>query len=251
MSHSDLGKAAFAIKDYKTAVDHYSAAIVDDPLHSIHYSNRSLCYLKLEDYTNARDDCLNAISIDPNNTKAWYRHALASISLGDKETAIKDLQQAMTISSDRSIAELLHSIESPRKQTNKTTFHDFIENCEKKKYDKNQIENILNKAEKVLNKRPAVTKVDVDTIRIVGDIHGQFCVIEKIVREHNGPILFNGDLVDRGARGVECFIGIMALISERDDVYINRGNHEDQSINQTFGFETEASSKIGRELFEK
>ena len=46
--------------------------------------------------------------------------------------------------------------------------------------------------------------------------------------------LFNGDLVDRGDRGLEIFLLTAAYrVLDPDSVIIHRGNHEDAAMNKT------------------
>eukprot|EP01059_Diplonema_ambulator_P006398 TRINITY_DN16118_c0_g1_i2.p1 TRINITY_DN16118_c0_g1~~TRINITY_DN16118_c0_g1_i2.p1 ORF type:complete len:632 (+),score=36.73 TRINITY_DN16118_c0_g1_i2:230-1897(+) len=62
--------------------------------------------------------------------------------------------------------------------------------------------------------------------------------------------VFNGDYVDRGNNGCEVLCLVMALkVLTPNHVHVNRGNHEDESLNILYGFYDECTSKYGHYLF--
>jgi len=77
---------------------------------------------------------------------------------------------------------------------------------------------------------------------VVGDLHGHFGDLRHLLEDHGEPspgpkgavrFLFNGDFVDRGTWGPEVLLLLYALkIKYPFAVFLNRGNHEDQSQNQ-------------------
>lgn len=91
---------------------------------------------------------------------------------------------------------------------------------------------------------------------VCGDIHGQFYDLLNIF-ELNGypseenPYLFNGDVVDRGSFSVECILLLFAYkLLYPNHMFIARGNHESENMNQMFGFEGEVKHKYNRQLYE-
>ena len=54
------------------------------------------------------------------------------------------------------------------------------------------------------------------SINIIGDIHGQYYDLLKILKEKGRPsadnlYLFNGDIVDKGPKSVECILMLFCL----------------------------------------
>ena len=90
-----------------------------------------------------------------------------------------------------------------------------------------------------------------DTI-IVGDIHGQIGDLLSILNtwnpksNPNTKIVFNGDLVDRGNCGCEVVLLICALkLKYPTQIFINKGNHEEELLNLLYGFYDECNAKYG------
>ena len=86
-------------------------------------------------------------------------------------------------------------------------------------------------------------------LTIVGDIHGQFYDLLHIFEingypDENNLYLFNGDYVDRGVFGLECLTTLVAFkILYPNYFFMARGNHEDKSINNFYGFKFEIIRK--------
>eukprot|EP00002_Diphylleia_rotans_P000625 TRINITY_DN10317_c0_g1_i1.p1 TRINITY_DN10317_c0_g1~~TRINITY_DN10317_c0_g1_i1.p1 ORF type:complete len:615 (+),score=121.16 TRINITY_DN10317_c0_g1_i1:39-1883(+) len=93
-------------------------------------------------------------------------------------------------------------------------------------------------------------------ITVCGDIHGKYFDLLRIF-EINGfpseqrPYLFNGDLVDRGAWGLEVLLTILMLhIRYPSHVYIIRGNHESRRCTDSYGFRSEVEFKYDTQVYE-
>ena len=110
-------------------------------------------------------------------------------------------------------------------------------------------------------------------IIIIGDIHGSFHTLFRLfVRLHSLNILdintfkikdgytiiFLGDIVDRGAYQRETLYLVFNLLNENFNdkqltnpkILYNRGNHEEENINERDGFKDECDKTCGNELFE-
>ena len=66
------------------------------------------------------------------------------------------------------------------------------------------------------------------------------------------PFLFNGDFVDRGTQSVEVLLTLYAWQQLLPgSVLLNRGNHEERSVNVRNGFEHECAQKYDGDMHER
>eukprot|EP00917_Polyrhabdina_sp_WS-2016_P023380 GHVP01050701.1.p1 GENE.GHVP01050701.1~~GHVP01050701.1.p1 ORF type:complete len:457 (-),score=49.67 GHVP01050701.1:663-2033(-) len=129
-----------------------------------------------------------------------------------------------------------------------------ITNCFKtgKLFNKIDASTIIEKTISLFQSSNTLENIDYISGRrmtVCGDLHGQFYDLLKIF-EINGPpsensaYLFNGDLVDRGFQSVEIVLLIsLYKIIYPSSVFIARGNHEIDSVNQRYGFSDEVKYK--------
>ena len=109
-------------------------------------------------------------------------------------------------------------------------------------FDENLLINLCKDATEIFSNENTVLEIDGDTI-IVGDIHGSFHDLLRILHYHHSSdakIVFLGDYVDRGSFSLECITLLLALkITYPDKFYLLRGNHEFDAISSSYGFKRE------------
>lgn len=110
---------------------------------------------------------------------------------------------------------------------------------------------VIQKGSEVLGKnKSAFIKIDA-AVNIIGDIHGQFEDLLKLLGKEFDPekekYLFLGDYVDRGPNSVEVITFLLCCkILHNNNIILLRGNHETGEISQIYGFKEEITSKFGR-----
>ncbi len=110
---------------------------------------------------------------------------------------------------------------------------------------------LLSKAIEKLKAQEPILSLNEARILVVGDTHGYPEVTEWALElaEQLGAeaVLFLGDYVDRGPKGVENLELVLSRLLEDSSpaIYMLRGNHEDLEMNYYYGFYSEALNKRG------
>jgi len=95
--------------------------------------------------------------------------------------------------------------------------------------------------------------------KVFGDLHGQFRDMLMFFAMFGMPgssdcpsFVFNGDFVDRGKHQVEVISLLFALkIAYPQNVWLNRGNHEDENMNAKYGFQKACLEACGQDAGQK
>lgn len=113
----------------------------------------------------------------------------------------------------------------------------------------------------MLENEPVINEIRIESdskIIVVGDIHGQFEDLVRIFEQFGYPsydliFLFNGDIVDRGPKSIECLLTLfMMKICNPHSIFINRGNHESHTCGEgTFKSECFAFIREPLKFFNK
>jgi hypothetical protein len=136
---------------------------------------------------------------------------------------------------------------------NANNFNHFLDECLNNNtiVDEELLHETIVRSEKLFHDRPNVTLIpsSLDTIIVVGDLHGDLSSLAYIFKKYGLPrtekaYIFNGDMIDRGLRSTEVLYFILNLHQQYpNSVFINRGNHEDITLNLSYGFCNELSMK--------
>lgn len=115
---------------------------------------------------------------------------------------------------------------------------------------------IVKRVHDLLANEPPLLEVAVPaggTVTVCGDTHGQFYDVLHIFEQNGLPspthtYVFNGDFVDRGSWSTEVALLLYTLkLLFPQNVFLNRGNHETDSMNTIYGFSGECKAKYGTE----
>ncbi|KAK9068126.1 hypothetical protein SSX86_012237 [Deinandra increscens subsp. villosa] len=121
--------------------------------------------------------------------------------------------------------------------------------------DCNEIADLCDSSERIFSSEPSVLQLKA-SIKIFGDLHGQFGDLMRIFDEYGSPsaagdigyidYLFLGDYVDRGQHSLETICLLLALkVEYPHNIHLIRGNHEAADINALFGFRIECIERMG------
>ncbi len=115
-----------------------------------------------------------------------------------------------------------------------------------------EIQDLLEDVRTLFKKEPNIIHISKTPCLFIGDTHGDFSasqkVVERFFKEENMKLIFLGDYVDRGAFQLENVLFLFLL--KRDfpkKIILLRGNHEEEEMNYSYGFQSVLQQKFGRE----
>ena len=113
---------------------------------------------------------------------------------------------------------------------------------------------LIAKATEIFRREPNLISIQ-DPITVVGDIHGQYYDLLKILEIGGNPettkYLFLGDFVDRGMFSFEVLLLLYSLkINYPNTIVMLRGNHESRQMTTMFSFRKECLYKHDLELYD-
>lgn len=91
------GNAAFRVKDFPTAIKHYTEAIKRNPTDPVAYSNRAAAYTKLGEFPMAMKDCDACLDIDGKYIKAWSRKGAIHFFMKEYHKCLDVYQKGLEI----------------------------------------------------------------------------------------------------------------------------------------------------------
>jgi len=112
-----------------------------------------------------------------------------------------------------------------------------------------EIKFLIEKSREIFINQPVLLELEAP-LKIVGDIHGQYCDLLRLFEYGGFPpeanYLFLGDYVDRGPNGLETICLLLAYkIKYPENFFMLRGNHESAAINRIYGFYEECKERYG------
>ena len=123
------------------------------------------------------------------------------------------------------------------------------------KLEKADILELIKQFQNTVKNEPVMLKLQ-DPVTVVGDIHGQFYDLLKLLDLGGNPektkYLFLGDYVDRGSFSIECAILLIAIkLNFKSTINMLRGNHECRQMTSFFNFKQECEVKYDKEVYDR
>lgn len=268
--YGNRAQAYIKREEYGSAIKDATKAIELDPKFIKGYFRRALCYTAIIDHETALKDYQMVSQMAPQDP-------LAKSKLSDcrkilREIAFKkaievEQQPRMKDTMDLSCIKVAENYTGPKLDLQfdeekkpivnitKEYINEIIEYFKSgKMIPKQHAYAIISKAMDLFEKEPTMVELDNEDdelTTVCGDTHGQFFDLLNIFEKNGMPdekhkYLFNGDFVDRGSWSCEIALTLYALkVCYPNQMFINRGNHETDSMNKVYGFEGECNHKFG------
>ncbi|AET37991.1 protein-serine/threonine phosphatase Ecym_2244 [Eremothecium cymbalariae DBVPG len=154
-----------------------------------------------------------------------------------------DPYNADTLDVDDVIERLLHLGETRFYHSRDFPFHSW------------EVQLICATAREIFLDQPSLLRLQAP-IKIVGDVHGQFTDLLRVLKlsgiPHDTNYLFLGDYVDRGKQSLETIILLLCYkIKYPDRFFMLRGNHESANVTKMYGFYDECKRRMSTKAWKQ
>ncbi|MFX1294305.1 MAG: metallophosphoesterase [Promethearchaeota archaeon] len=114
------------------------------------------------------------------------------------------------------------------------------------------IKDLLKEMKEIFRNEPNIIKIQKGLCFFIGDTHGNFIASQKVIRkflkEKDATLVFLGDYVDRGEQQLENILFLFLVKKKHPKrVILLRGNHEEEQMNNFYGFRNVLSLKFGKD----
>ncbi|MEN2497153.1 MAG: hypothetical protein MHMPM18_001575 [Marteilia pararefringens] len=254
--------AYFQLKSYTNSIVDATKAVELDENFIKGYYRRALAFMELNDMPNAIKDFEYLHTKLPSN-----KDITTKLSISRNRLIAERYRLALCQTEIKTIWETLKEIKEPSENNysgpridfdnlNANKVNEIIEFFKQQKMIHSYfVAQLILRCNERFKNMPNITRLDGPNgdqrrITICGDIHGQFYDFLNIFAINGMPspnniFIFNGDFVDRGEFSVEVIL-VMLLINQMNPncLFLNRGNHENHSMNCLYGFEAEVKNKF-------
>lgn len=244
------------LEQFGAAIAAATSAIFIDEKYAKCYYRRATALCGLSDYKKAIPDFVKVTELVP--TDAVARQKLTECRKMARALAF---QRAIQQENPPSIFESL-DLDTMPDDDGLGPFEPTVEFAHKlvkhfrdgKKVSRRKIYEIVKRTSEAFRAEPVLTEIDPGAqFTVCGDTHGQFFDLCNLFDTYGWPsedhgYLFNGDFVDRGSWSTEIALTLYTFkLALPNRFYLNRGNHETDRMNMTYGFSGECSAKYTSE----
>lgn len=146
------GNQLYKIKQYSSALPHYTDAINLCPDTASYYGNRSACYMMMNNFTEALEDARKSVQLDPNFVRGYIRCLKCGIALGDLTTAENAAQKIKDLDLNTNISAELYSLETLKQ----------FEAEAQKAYDKKDYRKVVYCMDRCLDQAPTCSRYKIE-----------------------------------------------------------------------------------------
>lgn len=249
------------LEEFGSAIETCTQALEIDNKNVKCYLRRAAAYTGTLQHKKAVKDLQKAVEIQPSpeTTKrlkmaqalARYVAFQEAIKTDDEPSIFESIDIENLPLSDGKNTELDLDLENLELKSIEALITHFKEG---KRLSKRICLDIVKRVHDLLESEPPLLEIPIPEdgiVTVCGDTHGQFYDVLHIFETNGMPnprhtYVFNGDFVDRGSWSSEVALLFYTLkLLHPKNVFLNRGNHETDSMNTIYGFSGECKAKYG------